>query len=78
MSTLPRVVQRALDGIRATGDDYATWVWFQASTSAEREAVDHYLVEIQHPLSMEAGTAERRFRRLVDEVRFGIHKETKS
>ena len=78
MSTLPEAVTRAVKGWRATGDDYTAWVWFHASTQEERNAVDQYLVDSQNPLAMEPGTAEQRFRRLVDEVRFGIHKEPQS
>ena len=46
--------------LRATTDLH--WTMFHVLTDADRKAFDAYLVGIQHPLAMQAGTWEHRMR----------------
>ena len=61
----PELVNQALS---QRDGDWA-WVWFQASTG-ERAEVDRWLVADEHPLAMQPGTPEQRFRTVVAELQF--------
>lgn len=65
---LPEIVTLAVKGtLNAKDPNYWSWVFFHASTRAERDAFDDYLVRIKHPLAYEAGTQEQRFRAFTQE-----------
>ena len=65
----PVIIQHAITRTHTESVESAcNWVWFQASSAAERQAVDAWLCSIQHPSAYEAGTPEQRFRGIVKEM----------
>lgn len=56
--------QRVLSGDK----DGAGWVFHRSMDDADRKAFDDALVSINHPLALEAGTCEGRFRAYVAEL----------
>ena len=68
----PKCICRALQRRIVEGEAGVTWEYFHCTTEAERQEVDQWLVEIQHPLAFRAGTAESRFRAIVAELHAAI------
>lgn len=50
MTNLPASFEATVRMVQKGDDSYPTWAYFQAS-QADRDAVDHYLVTINHPLA---------------------------
>ena len=66
---LPQIIESAKLRIER-GESFtsaASWVW-DMSTSENKQAVDAYLVAARHPLAMQPGTPEQRFRCLLIEA----------
>lgn len=59
--------EKVLEAARRPDGDW-TWTFFRCMTQEEKDAVDRWTVEVQHPLAFQPGTREYRFRRLVKEA----------
>ena len=65
----PTIIDKALSRAKTEGVDSAvSWIWFFDSDSTERNAVDKWLVDTQHPLAMQPGIQTDRFRAIVKEL----------
>ena len=65
-TNLPQIVKDAIYRMKF-GDKDIMWSWFQ-STSIERESVDRWIITNNHPLGIQPGTKEYRFKELVKEI----------
>ncbi len=65
---IPDLVRFALQRYASEGARAWEWPWFQIGSAKDRDDVDAWLVRIKHPLAYEAGTAEQRFRSIVEEL----------
>lgn len=63
----PTLIEHGLASFRVYGERFLSSDYCRASRE-DRNAVDAWLVAMQHPLSMEPGTAEGRFLAIVREL----------
>ena len=47
----------------------ANWTYFMCWTSFDKELMDKWLVNVNHPLAYEPGTNERQFKTLMKEIK---------
>lgn len=53
-----------------------SWTWHRRMSREDKEAVERWIIDTQHPLGFEPMTAERRFYRLIRQMSTEASKQT--